>query len=95
MGFLKNSLRRRLTFIITAMVLIIFVVNAKINTSQAKKNFESLADEKYCESAKYYAEAVDNWFNGNVMILKTVAELADDKRENIVALKRSFINIAD
>ena len=95
MGFLKNSLRRRLTFIITAMVLIIFVVNAIINTSQAKKNFESLADEKYFESAKYYAEAVDNWFSGNVMILKTVAELADDKRENIVALKRSFINIAD
>lgn len=95
MDFLKNSLRRRLTFIITCMVLIIFVVNAWISTKSAKKNFENLADEKYCESAKYYAETVDNWFNGNVMILKTVAELADDKRENIVALKRSFVNIAD
>jgi len=75
--FLKKSLRLRITLITTVMILIILIINAVVSSKRAKLKFESLADEKFVVTSEYYAEIVDNWFNGNASSLLSLAAYID------------------
>ncbi|MBO6133293.1 MAG: methyl-accepting chemotaxis protein [Lachnospiraceae bacterium] len=61
----KKSLPLRISAIMTVLVLVAFILNAIFSVKVATGHFNKLADEKYVNSASYYAEIVDSWFKEN------------------------------